>query len=437
MTPHDPAVPDLSAFQSDPDDDVPLQQVQALLRERTGHDFSKYKQGTILRRIERRMRVRGMPDLHAYRMLLEEDCDETERLLQDLLIGVTSFFRDRDEFEAFEHVLLPQLFHGKGPADEVRAWTAACSTGEEAYSLAMLLHGRAAAMAAPPALQLFATDADRRAIAAARAGAYPAALADDIPPALLRRYVVHDGAQIRIQPVLREAVLFAEHDLLRDPPFSRLDLVSCRKLLIYLDRDAHRQVLAAFHFALKPGGYLFLGNAETADAAADLFAPVDARHRLYQARAVARSVSVLSAAVPEAAPRAVPQPAAAAAPRVRTGAWAELHRRAASRAAPPSNLVDAGNAILHIDGAAGRYLRHGGGEPTRDVVALVTPELRLALRAALFQARQGGAAAVTPALRIAGNNGGGTARARHRRAGARRRRCRRHAGPVAAPVLRV
>ncbi|TQK11211.1 protein-glutamate O-methyltransferase CheR [Herbaspirillum sp. SJZ107] len=281
MPSHDPAAPPSPASRPDSADDALLQQVQALLRERTGHDFSKYKQGTILRRIERRMRVRGMRDLHAYCILLDEDRDEAGHLLQDLLIGVTSFFRDRDEFAAFEHVLLPQLFHGKGPADEVRAWTVACSTGEEAYSLAMLLHERAAAMAAPPALQLFATDVDRRAIVAARAGAYPAALADDIPPALLQRYVVRDGAQIRIQPALREAVLFAEHDLLRDPPFSRLDLISCRNLLIYLDRDAHRQVLAMFHFALKPSGYLFLGSAETADAAPDLFAPVDARHRLY------------------------------------------------------------------------------------------------------------------------------------------------------------
>jgi two-component system CheB/CheR fusion protein len=379
-----------------------LQDIFALLKARTGHDFRQYKQATLLRRLERHMQARGVRDLGRYRRLLEDEPEEAQSLLQDLLIGVTSFFRDRDAFAMLEHMLVPQLFHGKGPGDEVRAWVAACSTGEEAYSLAMLLKERVLALPDAPKIQLFASDIDERAIHAARTGLYPASIADGVAPALLERYFTQDGEHYKVCASLRDAVLFAHHNLLHDPAFSRLDMITCRNFLIYLNRDAHLQVLETFHFALKPGGYLFLGSAESADVAAHLFAPVDARHRLYQARPVQHTAR----RVPHAAafgplPRLAPfQPVPGLArPAGRPASHAEIHRRGALKLAPPSVLVNGDAELLHIAGDAGRYLHHGGGEPTCDIVELVAPELRPELRAALFHAKRAGHAIATAPVR--------------------------------------
>ncbi|AFT90047.1 chemotaxis protein CheB [Paraburkholderia phenoliruptrix] len=260
-----------------------LDAVLALLHERTGHDFSNYKQGTILRRIERRLQVNGLPNIDAYRDFLAGEVDETPKLLADLLIGVTNFFRDQDAFAALERVLQQDLARAGSANEEYRAWIPGCATGEEAYSVAMLLAEGFHRTASRNRLAIFATDVDERAIGIARMASYPSAIANDVTPERVAKFFVTDGSRLRIAKALRETIIFAAHNILRDPPFSRLDLISCRNLLIYLDRKAQTYALSLFHFALRPGGILFLGTAESADFAPDRFEVIDRKHRIYRA----------------------------------------------------------------------------------------------------------------------------------------------------------
>jgi two-component system CheB/CheR fusion protein len=391
-------------FDMGPDPERTLQDVLALLHAHTGHDFRHYRRATLLRRLERRLQVRGRPDLPSYHALQRQDPSESQALLKDLLIGVTQFFRDRAAFAVLEHTVLPHLFQGKGPGDTVRVWVAACSTGEEAYSMAMLLADHAATMADPPAIQVFGSDIDAQAIRTARAALYPASIVEDIPPDRLQRYFTVENGAYKVRKALRRQVLFAEHNLLHDPAFSSLDLISCRNFLIYLNQEMHRQVLGTFHFALRPDGYLMLGSAETADDASDLFAALDTRMRIYRTR-----LGPQAARPPVAAPvhkvwRAPARPierheAPPVAHRSRLFSFAEIHLHKVAGQAPPSILVDGIGQIVHIAPEASRFLRHAGGEPTRDLVALVPPAWRLALRTALFQARKSGRHASTGPVR--------------------------------------
>jgi two-component system CheB/CheR fusion protein len=366
-----------------------LQRVVFLLLNRTGHDFKQYKRATVLRRIERRMQVRAVHTLPDYCSLLEADPRESHALLDDMLIGVTNFFRDRDAFEAVEREIVPELFKDKSATDEIRVWVAACSTGEEAYSLAMLLADHADEMANPPAYQVFASDIDNDAIAQARSGIYPASILTDIAPARLRRHFTKDDDRYNIRKGIRDRILFASHNVLRDPPFSRLDMVSCRNLLIYLNREVQARVLEMFHFALKPGGYLFLGGSESAESVADFFVPIDKKNRIYRARPTSRAMSSGTqlpshvSRLPESIHRPPPR---------RQFSYAEVHQRALALAAPPSVVLDRESNIVHMSQRAGQFLRMGAGEPSRNVLALVIPELRLELRSALYQVHQGNTA---------------------------------------------
>ncbi|MCC2970416.1 CheR family methyltransferase [Massilia sp. IC2-476] len=365
-----------------------LREVLSVLRARTGHDFSHYRRQTLQRRLERRLQVRSVPDMLAYCRLLHNDPNEAQALLKDLLIGVTSFFRDREAFDALDRNVLPDLFATLAPGQALRAWVAACSTGEEAYTLAMLLATRASGNRK---LQVFATDIDEHAIEVGRAGLYPAAIADHVPPQLLQRYFTHEGGQYKVRRVLRDMVLFTNHNLLHDPAFSRVDLITCRNFLIYLNPDMHQHVLQQFHFALNPGGILMLGSAETAEAAGQMFEPLDPAQRIYRARPVARRPP---AGPPAPLRRAAAAPAPpAVAPAMRRGrlySFAEIHLHKSAELAPPSILLDARGDIVHVSERAARFLRPGSGEPTRELAALLLPELQLPLRAALFQARKGG-----------------------------------------------
>jgi len=397
-----------------PGDAVPvsgdaLKQVLALLHTATGHDFRHYKWPTIARRLERRLQVRGVSDLHAYSALLESDAQEGDALLGDLLIGVTGFFRDRQSFDALAREALPDLFRRADPNVPVRAWVAACSTGEEAYSLAMQLAEQPAAHDPMRSLQVFASDIDERAIAIARAGMYQAtaALEADVGTDRLDRFFVREDRHYRVRRSLRDRILFARHNLLRDPAYSRLDLITCRNFLIYVNRDMHAQVLEMFHAALNPGGYLFLGSAESADAVPHLFTAVDARHRIYRALPVsgARRFTLAeplttARTVPAARPDATP-----AARREHRPSYAELHLRKLAQVAPPSVLVDANGQVLHASGRASGFLRYAAGEPTRDVLVLVLPHLRPHLRTLLFQAQKTGQCASAGPLRYTGDGG--------------------------------
>jgi two-component system CheB/CheR fusion protein len=369
-----------------------LREIMVTLRGRTGHDFRHYKRATVLRRIERRLQVNALPDLPSYLAFLSTHGDEPQALLKDLLIGVTNFFRDREAYEALEREVLPKLFEPRGADDveSLRVWTPGCATGEEAYSLAILLSEQAALSPQPRELQLFATDIDDRAIASGRSGLYPEAIVTDVAPTRLRQFFDKEGNRYRVRKEVREKVLFAAHNILRDPPFSRLDLISCRNLLIYLNREVHAEILEMFHFALRPGGYLFLGGSESADAASNLFCMVDKKNRIYQAIPAARGARY-APGLPMGrrelrSPVPGPQPAA----ETKRISYAEIHQRLAEQYAPPSALIDSDSNIVHLSEQAGKFLHQPGGAPSHNLLTLVRPELRLELRTALYQAVQSG-----------------------------------------------
>ena len=241
-----------------------LSQIATVLRNKTGHDFHGYKSGTFMRRVQRRMQVAQVSGVQDYLTYLRENGDEVQNLFNDLLIGVTQFFRDAKEFERLERDVIPRLFEGKGAGDHIRVWVLGCATGEEAYSIGILLREHLARIEEAPQIQIFATDIDVRALAAARVGRYARSITQDVSPERLARWFVKEGDTYCIVKELRETCIFSSHNLLEDAPFSRLSLVSCRNLLIYLNADLQNQVIPLFHFALAPGGYLFLGNSENA-----------------------------------------------------------------------------------------------------------------------------------------------------------------------------
>ncbi|MGH7506533.1 MAG: chemotaxis protein CheB [Longimicrobiales bacterium] len=357
-------------------DTAALARVLAHVRLKTGHDFACYKRSTVLRRIRRRMQFTGTETLGDYMRFLRETPEETATLFNDLLITVTSFFRDPESFDALE-AEMPAIFAHKRAENEVRVWVTGCATGEEAYSIAILLCEQADRLERPPHIQIFATDVHEGAFSFAREGLYPESVTADISPARLERFFKKESGGYRVKKTLREKVLFATHDVLKDPPFLRLDLVSCRNLMIYLERDAQRQVLETFHYALAPNRLLFLGSSESADAAAELFAVADKKHRIFE------SVDVPQHFVPRtgASPNWARPVGTGSDPRPRdTTSFGALHHRMIEAYAPPSLVVNADEEIVHLSEGAGRYLRLGGGEPSRKLFDIVPGDLRLELR---------------------------------------------------------
>jgi two-component system CheB/CheR fusion protein len=367
------------------DEDL-LRRVLMHLRARTGHDFTKYKRSTVLRRIARRMQVTRTSELKAYYNTLRENADEAQALLSDLLISVTTFFRDAETFHELQRTIIPQLFGADRP-DAIRVWVAGCATGEEAYSFGILLLEEAAKHELRPSLQVFGSDLDARALTTAREGRYPISIEADVSEERLRRFFMREGEYYRVRQELRDIVLFAAHDLLKDPPFSHLELVSCRNLLIYLERELQEQVCGTFHYALNPGGFLMLGSSESADHPAGLFRMVDRTARIYSSTAVSgekpRLLPSLLAPV-RLREQQVPHVNRPLSP---TAALSEaaMHRRALEKVAPPSILVDETQRVLHMSESAGRYLQPSGGPLTSDVVDLVRQELRFELRSALHR----------------------------------------------------
>jgi signal transduction histidine kinase len=276
------------------DQEAGLARVFSTLRARTGHDFSQYRRAAMLRRLERRLRFNHVSTLADYVAILESSSAECQALLRDLVSSASSFFRDADAFAALA-ALAPALFEGKTSADTVRVWVVGCATGEEAYSVAMVLAEQAAALPDPPRLQLFATDIDEKGYASGRAGLYTAAAVAAIPEGRLDRFFTREAGGFRIATSLRELVLFAGHNILHDPPFSHIDLVSCRNLVIYLQPGAQERVLETFYFALNPRGLLFLGAAESAGEGGRFEAIGDGAHRLFRRSATPYPVASLPA----------------------------------------------------------------------------------------------------------------------------------------------
>ena len=379
-----------------PPQEQALIDIFAQLRVRTGHDFINYKRATMLRRIERRINVRELPDITAYAAYLRENAGEAQALLKDLLISVTNFFRDKTTFLYLETEILSKLFDGKTADDWIRVWVAGCATGEEAYSLAMFLAEQAERADSAPQIQIFATDIDEASIAKAREGFYTLNDAADVSPERLKRFFTKEQDSYRIRRELRELILFAHHNVLKDPPFSRLDLVACRNMLIYLNHQAQERVMETFHFSLNAGGYLFLGNSETVDGAGNLYAPVSREHRIYQSRRAEPRVfypvpDASTALIPFVEPNGsepVPENASPVDARpVKRISFGALHQRLLEEYTP-SVIVDEENDIVHMSESSLRFMQMSGGVPTKNLLKLIRPELRIELRTALYQAAQ-------------------------------------------------
>jgi two-component system, chemotaxis family, CheB/CheR fusion protein len=360
-----------------------MQRILSHLRDRSGHDFSSYKKPTIRRRIARRMQVQRATTMADYFAALRENPQEAHALFADLLISVTTFFRDMNAFDKLAALVIPRLFDEKGVSDTIRVWVPGCATGEEAYSIAILLLEEASRHEIRCGLQVFASDLDENALALAREGRYPIAIEADMPEERLRRFFTRESDHYRVTRELRDMVLFARHSLLKDPPFSRVDLISCRNVLIYLDREVQQQVCAAFHFALHLSGYLFLGSSETADSPAGAFRAIDRESRIYQRTSIPSEVHVsrrIGAATfgPESLPPRAPV-------QFRAPIQAGVHREALERLAPPSIIVDESYRVVHLSEHAGRYLQPSGGTLANDIRELARVELRLDIRAALHR----------------------------------------------------
>ncbi|RFB85848.1 chemotaxis protein [Rhizobium leguminosarum bv. trifolii] len=376
-----------------PDDEPPraieaqITQIATVLRNVTSHDFHGYKRGTFTRRVQRRMQVLQIGSIEAYIERLRASRDEVQNLFQDLLIGVTQFFRDPAEFEALEREI-PRLFEGKDAGDQLRVWVLGCATGEEAYSIAMLLREHMATMDYPPDVQIFATDLDARALGIARAGRYSAAITSQVQPERLARWFVREGDTYCVVKELREMCIFSPHNIVKDAPFSRIDILSCRNLLIYLDSDLQNRVIPIFHFALRSSGILFLGSSENVTRHAKLFAPIDRKNRLFRRLETATRIIPDFPLSPR--PRSPDHSFSAPAPMLQTGRLsATISRQAeavAERFAPAYVVVDSHYDVLHFSGRTGRYLEPASGTATLNLLSLAHRDLRLDMRTALQRA---------------------------------------------------
>jgi two-component system CheB/CheR fusion protein len=390
-------VPDEDASAERDEQDL-LRTVFTLLRTRTRRDFTRYKQATILRRITRRMKMVQVEDLESYVAMLQGHPEEVIALAEDFLVTVTSFFRDPDVFDALASNVLPSLFEGRAPHETIRVWSVGCATGEEAYSLAILLLEEAGRREAPPQIQVFASDLHDRSLRRARGGLYVGDIAADVGEERLARYFTKTEDGYRVRKEVRQLVVFAPHNVLSDPPFSKLDVVVCRNVMIYLQRAAQGEVMGLFHYALRPGGILVLGPSETVEDH-DLFLSVDERLRVYRKRNLPAAESRLPV-FPVTWSHALHTPSVVDMPFGAPVDHAVLHRRMMDAVGPPSLLLNADDKVVHLSQHAGRFLALPGGEMTTSVFRLVREELRVELRTALHAARMLGKPAESKAVPV-------------------------------------
>ncbi len=364
-----------------------INQIMALLRSGTGHDFSLYKKSTIGRRIERRMLQHNIEDTNVYVRYLKEHPVEVHTLFKELLINVTSFFRDSEAFILLKQDILPHLLTNK-PEDYIfRVWVAGCATGEEAYSIAILLREFMNENNQGVKVQLYATDLDDDAITLARAGLYPPNIAQDVTPERLRRFFTKEVAGYRVKKEIREMLVFAVQNIIKAPPFTRLDLLCCRNLMIYLEPELQNRLIPAFHYALKPGGVLFLSPSESIGNHHALFSALNRKWKFYQAIASAASTRVLIAGGLNLATDTHDKTQKAVLPKTRESNIAELTRRMLIQSfAPPSVLTNQKGDILYVQGDTGRYLRPAPGQASLNVVEMAREGLQPDLRAAIQSA---------------------------------------------------
>jgi two-component system CheB/CheR fusion protein len=367
--------------------DKQLSDILALVRKKKSHDFSSYKEATLLRRINRRMGLHRIGRLSSYLERLKRDAQEVDALAADLTINVTGFFRDPDSWRLLDEKVIAPLVAERPDDATIRVWVPACSTGEEAYSIAMLVADRAEAAKKNLSLRIYATDVGHGILASARAGLYPSSIKSDIGAERVARYFDVEDDNYRINKSLRETITFAPQNILQDPPFTRLDLISCRNLLIYLKPEAQRQVLRLFHFALREGGHLFLGSAETVTGETDLFEVVSKSAHLHRRLGPTRHDLVSFPLVgPGDVTRSV-EPIVAALgklPAERAGTLVE--QALLTRYAPATALIDRHFRVHYLSGPTGDYLQPASGEPSHNLIAMARGGLEVALRRAVSAA---------------------------------------------------
>ena len=367
-----------------------LDKILVLLRTHTGHDFSAYKKNTIMRRVERRMGLHQLSRIDDYLRYVRENPKEVELLLGELLIGVTNFFRDPPVWEQVKREVLPALRANYPEGATLRAWIPGCSSGEEAYSLAMLFRESLDTLetAHHYKLLIFASDLDKDAISRARAGLYPAGIAADVSEARLKRFFVPEGAGYRVSNDIREMVIFAEQNVIFDPPFTKIDLLSCRNLLIYLEAGLQDKLLQLFHYSLNPGGCLLLGSSESVGAASTLFSPLSGKNRIYRrldvpahplAAGVPAAFDALTSRLPGGALRA--QGAAAMAPDLQM----LVEQLVLAQFAPAALLVSGKGEMLYFSGKTGKYLEPAVGKPNLNLFAMAREGIKNALSEAFYQ----------------------------------------------------
>ncbi|MBA3873057.1 MAG: PAS domain-containing protein [Anaerolineae bacterium] len=364
-----------------------FQKILFMIRSQTGHDFTHYKQSTIQRRIERLMAVNRIETINDYERFLQNNSIGVEALFRDLLIGVTSFFRDKEVFTQLKESVIPQLFENHRPHESIRIWVAGCSTGEEAYSIAILLREQMTALKQEFKVQIFATDIDNHAIDFARTGIYPSNIVLDVPEQYLKQYFIATGEGYQVVKSLREMLVFASHSVVKDPPFSKLDLISCRNVLIYMESDLQDKILSYFHFALVPTGFLLLGSSESLGTHDREFKVIDLQHKLFQ-RSHGSSTTRFELALPSIVKD-----------------MTDHNDKMISRPRPPVSLREITETILlndwtpvcvvinqqghvrYVHGRTGKYLEIASGETDPlDIVRSAREDLRIPLTTAIYRA---------------------------------------------------
>ena len=389
-----------------------LPKILVLLRNRTRHDFSHYKSNTVRRRIERRMSVHQIVKPQHYLRFLQENPHELDILFRELLIGVTSFFRDAEAFRSLAEDILPRLMKAKPDGYVFRIWSAGCSTGEEAYSLAIAAREVIERINPGVDLQVFATDLDDRAINIARRGVYPEGIAADISEERLQRFFSRNEGHYHVHKDLREHVIFAPQDIISDPPFTKLDLLACRNVLIYMDNDLQKKLLPVFHYALRPGGILFLGSSESIGNFTDAFETIDRKWKLFERQATTETLRSLAwrgtfelnrdHETSETPVTEKPQPHHTE-PDLRH----LLERNLLRSYAPPAVITSDRGEIVYIHGRTGAFLEPAPGEPSNNVLTMARKGLQPALSTLMHRARADGREVVQHGVRVL-NNGNST-----------------------------
>jgi two-component system CheB/CheR fusion protein len=368
-----------------------VNKILAAVRNRSGVDFRGYRRGTVDRRILRRMLLHRHDTHQSYLDYLHDNHEEVDELYNDLLIGVTSFFRDPEAFEVLQREYFPKMLAGHAPDRPIRVWVAGCAGGEETYSIAIALLETLSDAAIDTPIQIFATDLSEKFIAKARAGIYPEGIEASVSPERLRRFFVKEETGYRIRKAVRDLCVFSRHDIVRDPPFAHLDLITCRNVLIYLESSTQQRIFPVFHYALDANGLLLLGTAESLGPAAEMFVALDKRHRIFGRRATGKRAMEIELSVPAFDSSKRRHSRAALVPEASVGELeVEANRVALGQYAPPGVVVNDRLEVLQFRGRTSDFLEHPEGKASLNLLGLVRPELATAMRAVIQAARTSG-----------------------------------------------